>query len=421
VEYLIDFWSVIDDSPILVVGAVLFFGVASGRLIELARLPPITGYIIAGLVLGPHALGLISQPMLETLNVFTTVSLSAIAFSIGSEFDFLKLRQIGGAVLGMTLAQFVLCFAGVTLAMILIGLPLPFALLLGAVATSSAPTTTFALVSSLGAQGRFISYLYGMLALNDAICVVLFGLVSAILLVMIANEGDAASVLDGVLPALGVQLESFVFGGVAGLFMVFALRMIERDPRADDSRVKISFLGLGLITVGATLMLELSHLLVPLMVGLVMANGLAIATMERVQRLIAPYGGPLFLIFLVLAGAQLRLDHISDPMIVFVAVTYVIVRIGAKYAGTALAAFGLGLGRRFRHNLGLCLAAQGGLVIGLLLTLSHSPKILALPPEQRQLLYAVGSAVLLAVFVGQLIGPVIVRFGVLRGTQIKSG
>jgi Kef-type K+ transport system membrane component KefB len=420
VEYLNELWDVIDDSPILVVGAVLFVGVASGRLIEFARLPPITGYIIAGLVLGPHALGLISRPMLETLNVFTTVSLSAIAFSIGSEFDFPKLREIGGAVLGMTLAQFVLCFAAVTLAMTLIGVPLPIALLLGAVATSSAPTTTFALVSSLGAQGRFISYLYGMLALNDAICVVLFGLVSAIMLAMIANEGDAAGVLDSVLPALGVQLESFVFGGIAGLLIVFALRMIERDPRADDSRVKISFLGLGLITVGATLMLDLSHLLVPLTVGLVMANGLATTTMQRVQRLIAPYGGPLFLIFLVLAGAQLRLNHISDPVIVFVAVIYVIVRIAAKYAGTGLAALGLGLGRQIRHNLGLCLAAQGGLVIGLLLTLSHSPKILALPPEQKQVLYGMGSAVLLAVFIGQLIGPVIVRYGVMRGAEIKT-
>jgi hypothetical protein len=197
--------------------------------------------------------------------------------------------------------------------------------------------------------------------------------------------------------------------------------MIERDPRADDSRVKISFLGLGLITVGATLMLDLSHLLVPLTVGVVMANGLATATMERVQRLIAPYGGPLFLIFLVLAGAQLRLAHIGDTMLVFIAVIYVIVRIGAKYAGTALAGLGFGLRPQIRHNLGLCLAAQGGLVIGLLLTLSHSPKILALPPEQKQLLYGVGSAVLLAVFIGQLIGPVIVRYGVLRGAEIKTG
>lgn len=420
-EYLTDLWDAVDDSPILVVGAVLFLGVASGRLIEFVRLPPITGYIIAGLVLGPHALGLISKPMLETLNVFTTVSLSAIAFSIGSEFDFPKLREIGGAVLGMTLAQLVLCFVAVTLAMMLIGLPLPIALLLGAVATSSAPTTTFALVSSLGAQGHFISYLYGMLALNDAICVVLFGLVSAIMLAALANEGDSVSVLDSVLPALGVQLESFVFGGIAGLLIVFALKMIERDPRADDSRVKISFLGLGLITVGATLMLDLSHLLVPLTVGVVMANGLATATMERVQRLIAPYGGPLFLIFLVLAGAQLRLAHMGDTMIVFIAVVYVVVRIGAKYAGTALAGLGFGLRPRIRHNLGLCLAAQGGLVIGLLLTLSHSPKILALPPEQKQLLYGVGSAVLLAVFIGQLIGPVIVRYGVLRGADIKTG
>jgi Kef-type K+ transport system membrane component KefB len=173
---LFSFWTSSQESPVLVVGAVLFCGAVSGRVAEWFRLPPITGYIIAGLLLEPYGSGLISQTMLlGPLHVFTTISLAAIAFNIGSEFALSKLKAIGWTVVGLTLAQFLGSFMGVFAAMLLIGIPVPYALLLGAIATSTAPTTTYVMAKSLRARGKFIAYLYGVIALNDACCVILFG------------------------------------------------------------------------------------------------------------------------------------------------------------------------------------------------------------------------------------------------------
>ncbi len=414
-ESLLEIWRAIDDSSVLVVGAVLFVGAVSARLVELVRLPSITGYIIAGLALGPQGVELISESMLKPLHVFTLVSLGAIAFNIGSEFDFPKLRQIGGKIAGLALSQFVLSLLAVTLALVLIGVSLPYALLLGALATSTAPTTTYALVASLGVHGQFVTYLYGVLALNDALCVLTFGVVASVIINLLAGESGTAGLWGAIVQGLGVEIWSILVGAGAGLLITLTIRAIERDPRVDDARVKLTFMGLGLITVGATTVLQVSHLLVPMTAGLVMTNLLPKASMERIQRLIAPFGGPLFLIFLVLAGAQLEFHHVNDNFTLLVVAVFWLVRLGSKYLGVFLAGKSLGLNPNTGRYLGLGLAAQGGLVIGLLLSLSQAPELLAVPPEERALQELLRSAVLIAVLLGQLVGPAVARYGILRG------
>jgi hypothetical protein len=194
---------------------------------------------------------------------------------------------------------------------------------------------------------------------------------------------------------------------------------MERDPQVADHRVQVTFLGLSLITIGAALVLGLSHLLAPLTAGLMMANMLSKNTMVRLNRLVAPFLDPLFLIFLVLADAQLHINTISDPRTVLIASVYVLVRLTGKYTGTALAATAFRLDRRIRSCLGLCLVAQGGLVIGLLLTFAGSPGIRTLPIASKVIFHALISAVLLAVLMAQLIGPTILRFGIMRGAETK--
>lgn len=415
---LFSFWTSSQESPVLVIGAVLFCGAVSGRVAEWVRLPPITGYIIAGLLLGPYGSGLISQTMLlGPLHVFTTVSLAAIAFNIGSEFALSKLKAIGWTVVGLTLAQFLGSLIGVFTAMLLIGISAPYALLLGAIATSTAPTTTYLMVKSLRARGKFIAYLYGVIALNDACCVILFGLVSTTVIKMVSPGGDMPSVLSAVAHALTQEFWSVAYGAGMGGVISMTIRLMERDPRVADHRVQVTFLGLALITIGAALVLGLSHLLAPLTAGLMMANMLSKNTMARLNRLVAPFLDPLFLIFLVLAGAQLHISTISNPRTVLIATVYVLVRLAGKYTGTALAATAFRLDRRTRSCLGLCLVAQGGLVIGLLLTFAGSAAIRALPIASKVMFHALISAVLLAVLIAQLIGPTILRFGITRGAE----
>ena len=140
-------------------GMLLILGYFLGKLVSKIHLPEITGYIIAGLVLGDAAVGVIHHEMSESLQIVTDVALGMIALTIGGEFSFSKLKRMGSEVVLLTVTQIVLTLAAVTIGLWLFKLPLPFALMLGAIATATAPAATVAIVQSLRAHGPFESRL----------------------------------------------------------------------------------------------------------------------------------------------------------------------------------------------------------------------------------------------------------------------
>lgn len=411
---LLKFWPSFEHNLILVLGVILFFGAILGRAVEIVRLPPITGYIIAGLLLGPHGVGLVDDTLVEPLRVVTIVALATIAFNIGSVFNGQKLRKTAHAIIAFTAAQLLCSFILVLGIMLALGLAWPYALLLGAIATSTAPTTTYALIHIIGARGRAVDYVLGILAINDSFAILIFGLVSSVVAGTLAANGSGTDPFASVLPALGNEMLSIAYGAVSGLGIALVFRIMHRDPNVDDVRIKVSFLGLALIFVGIALIFGLSHLLAPLALGVVMANTVPQADMERLKKLLSPFNDPLFLVFLVLAGAHLRANIIGHPMTTLIAVSYIIFRLFGKYTGIAGTAMALGLPKRIVSSLGLCFATQGGLVIGMLLTFVNSPTIVALPADRTIVLHQIVSAILIAVLISQLFGPAVIRFGLSR-------
>ncbi|MFW5796462.1 MAG: cation:proton antiporter, partial [Alkalispirochaeta sp.] len=221
-------------------GILLLLGYVIGKLANRVRLPEITGYIVAGLLVGESFLGVIPHHMGEGLGLVTEVALGMIALTIGGEFYWVKLKRMGTAVVIVTVAQLVATFVAVSAILILLKMPAPFALLLGAIASATAPAATVAIVQSLRARGTFIDYLYGVVALDDAGAVILFGVVLAIAGSILGDAGAAgAAAIEaghaaeaGGHGALAIILHSFsevglsiLLGAVSGfLIHLFALR-----------------------------------------------------------------------------------------------------------------------------------------------------------------------------------------------------
>jgi Kef-type K+ transport system membrane component KefB len=410
-----ELWRHLTDSPIFVLGIMLVLGAAAGRLTQLIRMPSITGQILVGIALGPQLLGVIDTSMLPRLHSFSTVAIAVIAFRIGSGFDRALLQNLGPRIVGLTLGQFLGAFVLVLVTMRVLRLDWSYALLLAAIAISTAPTTTAALVRDADVRGPFISYLLGIIALNDTLAVIAFSVISTAVADRLLPMHADAPIVATAFRTLGTELLALGVGGGLGAAFAWVLRLASRHRELGGPGLELLLLGFGLVAVGSAAATSLSFLLVPLAFGLMVANTLSGHETERVRNLLGPYVEPLFVVFFVLAGAHLPLADAHGVQALGLAFAYVTSRFAGKYLGTRLAARSLGLPGDIERYLGLSLAIQGGLVLGLILAYRGSPSVAALTATAHQSIEAMTAVVLLGVLLTQLAGPPIVRLALQLG------
>ncbi|MCG8481273.1 MAG: cation:proton antiporter, partial [Spirochaetales bacterium] len=236
-------------------GTLLLLGFLIGKLANRVRLPEITGYIVAGLLAGEAFLGVIPHEMDEGLGLVTEVALGLIAITIGGEFSWAKLKRLGRTIVIVTAVQLAASFLVVSIALAVLRVPVPFALLLGAIAAATAPAATVAIVQSLRAQGTFVDYLYGVVALDDAGAVILFGVVFAVAGSILADAGaaagaahaavDAAHATGGGHGAAGIVLHALSevgFSILLGIATGAAIHIFARR-RSNQNEVLITSLG----------------------------------------------------------------------------------------------------------------------------------------------------------------------------------
>ena len=191
-------------SPLIVLGVILALGSLLGDAAERLRVPWITGCIVAGVLLGPAVLGVLPAPEQAVLAGFTQSSLAVIAFNIGSELAWTRLRTIGGGIVLLAVAQLLAPVAAVLAAKSLLGLALPVALVVAAVAAATAPTTTYSVIHRRNAAGPFVDRVLGILALNDAAAVLIFSAVSAAAVALL-GAGDGAPSIAAVVSRAAVN------------------------------------------------------------------------------------------------------------------------------------------------------------------------------------------------------------------------
>lgn len=383
-------------NEILSVGLILLAALVAGHLVQYLRLPEVTGYLAVGVFIGPAVADIITHENLEALELLSEVALGLILFSIGTIVDASTFRRIGRLVGIVTAAEaFGACLLVVAI-MLVLGMPVPVALLLGVVAMETAPATTLMVVREYDARGPITEALLALLALNNVLVLITFSVVAAILTFAVGSGG---SLYGSIHALLWTTLASVALGALVGL----ALDLWSGRVR-ESGEMAILAIGAVLLTVGAARTLGVSPLLATLAVGATIAN-----TAGPTEPLVAELrrtDPPVFAAFFVLAGAELPLAML--PQIGVAGLAYVGMRALGKVSGAFLALRALTSSASLQHHLGWCILSSSSLAIGLTIQIrSQFPQF----GEQ------VAAVVLAAVIVFEIVGPVLARSALVRGGE----
>ncbi len=406
------FRSITSSHALAAIGVLLIGGYLLGKLSGRLRLPEITGFILAGLLLGPGGFDVLPHLLEPAFQILSQAALALIAFTIGAEFHWPKLKRIGLQVAVIGLIEVAASFALVAGVMRLLGLPLPFALILGAIASATAPAATVAIVQSLRARGRYIDILYGLVALDDAGAVMIFAVAFAVAGSMLApGAGPGAGEL--VLHA-GLEIGISLLGG---LFLGAIIYWVAHR-RPDSNEALIFALGVVLLLAGLAQGLGYSLILGSMAGGAAYVN--LVGGDQRLFRRIEPITPPLYALFFVIAGAELQPLVLLQPEILLLGLGYVGARAVSKYGGVFVGGALTGVEPRIRNYLGLSMLPQAGVALGLVLLVRTSPLVAALPPEQQLHIGALVNVVLFSVLISELVGPPISRFAIIRGNDMED-
>ncbi|MFW6250279.1 MAG: cation:proton antiporter [Alkalispirochaetaceae bacterium] len=411
VTYLVQLRDLLNQHPLFALGILLLVGFILGRAAGRIRLPEITGFIVAGILMGESVGGIVPPHMSEGLKLITEVALGLIALTIGGEFSLVKLKRLGRGIAVITISQIFATFLLVAAALYLVRFPLPFALLMGAIASATAPAATVAIVQALRARGLFIDYLYGVVALDDAGAVILFGSVFAFVSSIIGGGGESSVMLA--LGAVEEVLLSVVVGFVSG-FLIHALARRRSNP----NEILITTLGLLFTTTAVAVIFHLSPLLANMTAGAVIIN--LSPDNHRIFRVLRPLTPPIYALFFVIAGTELNPRIVTDGTVLILGGIYVLFRAVGKYGGVFVGCAMSGVSRSIRNYLGICMLPQAGVAIGLVLLVEASPLMEGLAAEQLQLVQTMINIVLFSVFVNELLGPPLSRFAILRGNEMEA-
>lgn len=331
---------------------ILLSGFLATRVTKKLKLPNVSGYILAGILIGPHCLGLIPADLVSNLGFVSDIALAFIAFGVGRFFKKETLQEAGISVIVITLFESLVAGVLVASAMhFFFGMDLAMSLLLGAIATATAPASTMMTINQYHARGEFVNTLLQVVALDDVVCLLVFSIVAA---VVTAMEFGTMSLSSIVLP-VAYNVAFMILGAAFGLL----LHRLLWPHRSTDNRLIIVvaiLLGLsGLCTI-----FDVSPLLSCMVLGAVYRNK---AHDKELFRQVNVFTPPIMLMFFVVSGMNLDVGVLGSFGLV--GIGYFIVRILGKYLGAYLGCLAVKSSRPVRDNLGVALVPQAGVAIGL--------------------------------------------------------
>lgn len=409
---------------LLSLSVALLSGLLLSRLAKLAKLPAVTAYLVAGILIGPYCLGQLgvpglgfaSQAEIEAVDILSDVALGFIAFSIGNEFRLSQLKKIGKQATIVGIFQAVVTTLVVDAALIALHfiipdkLPLSAALVLGAIASATAPAATLMVVKQYKARGKVTDILLPVVALDDAVGLVLFAV----------SFGVAKALQTGAISVLSIVVEpllEIILSLGLGAAMGYLFNLCERFFHSRSKRLAVS-VAFVLLTIGLSMLkfeiggvrIGFSSLLVCMMLGTIFCNvcDFSEELMDRVDR----WTAPLFVVFFVLSGAELELSVFTDIMIVLIGIVYILSRSAGKYAGANLSARLAGCDDTIVKYLGVTLLPQAGVALGMANMVMNSPELGA----QGVL---IANITLFAVLIYELVGPALTKTALMKAGDIN--
>ena len=410
------------EQMLICLSIALIAGLLMSRLARAVNLPAVTSYLVAGLLLGPFVLGRLglsglgigfgSLEQVEGYGVVTQVALGFIAFVIGNEFRLSSLRSMGQQAITVGIAQAVITTALVDVALVGVHLLFPqvlslaSAITLGSIAAATAPAATLMVVKQYKAKGPLTHLLLMVVAIDDAVGLVLF---SASYGVANALEQGHMDLLSVVVEPLMEILLSLLLGAVAG----YLLNLLEVYFHSRSKRMSLS-VAFVLLTVGVSLLevevggvrCGFSLLLVCMMTGTVFCN--VCPTSEELMDRLDRWVSPINILFFVLSGAELDLTILSNPMVLLVGVVYIASRSLGKISGAYTSCRATKCSPSIQKYLGITLLPQAGVALGM-----------AAEAAQLSDGHMVRNVVLFSVLVYELVGPTLTRMALTAAGEIR--
>lgn len=408
-------------STLISLSTALIAGLLLSRLAKKVRLPAVTAYLVAGVLIGPYALGAfgitgigLTWTQIETLGIVADLALGFIAFSMGNEFRLSQLKKIGKQAMLIGIFQALFTMVIVDIALIALHfaipaqLPLPAAIVLGAVATATAPAATLMVVRQYKAKGPLTDILLPVVALDDAVGLMVFAV----------SFGIAKSLSVGAVDVLSVVLEpllevvlSLLLGAVMGVLFTVCERHFH--SRSKRMAVSVTFV---MMTVGISLLqfrvggvhIGFSSLLSCMMLGTVFCNicDFSEELMERADR----WTAPVLILFFVISGAELELSVFADAAVVLIGVAFVLSRSIGKYFGANISARLAKCDDNIVKYLGITLLPQAGVALGMAI------KAIELGADGA----IVRNITLFAVLVYEIVGPYLTKIALTKAGDIKE-
>ena len=415
----------------------LFAGLLLSRLAKVCKLPAVTAYLIAGVLIGPFCLGAFGVEGLgftkEAIHsgqfkIISDVALGFIAFSIGNEFRMKDLKQFGktATIIGIFQAVFTTIVVDIVLIALHFAIPKQFpleaAIILGAVASATAPAATLMVVKQYKAHGPVTKTLLPVVALDDAVGLVLFAISFGVAKSMAGGIGEGASFLQIVISVAVEPLLEVILSIALGALMGLVFTFIERFFHSRSKRLAVS-VGFVFLTVAISLVkypaihfgehvslhIAFSSLLSCMMLGTIFCNicDFSAELMDRLDR----WTAPIYVLFFVISGAELDLSVFANFVFILVGVVYIVSRCVGKYFGASISSSISKAEPNVRKYLGITLFPQAGVALGMAMRATEIG---------GEIGNTVSNVVLFSVLIYEIVGPFLTKISLEKAGEIDK-
>lgn len=410
---------------LLSIAVAMFAGLMMSRVVKPLKLPAVTGYLIAGLLIGPFVLGALgmdglgftSLKKVEGLKIISEVALGFIAFDIGNEFRLSQLKAIGkkATVIAVIQALSATVLVDVSILILHVLMPdkitVPVALTLGAVATATAPAATLMVVNQYKAKGPLVDILLPIVALDDAVGLIVFAVSFGIAKSL--SSGVAISIISVLINPMLEVVGSFALGTILGLIYTFVEKFFHSRSKRLSVAITFVILAVALSKLemrfpGSELEIGFSPLLVCMMLATIFCN--ICPSSEELMAKTERWTAPLFILFFVLSGAELDLSVFKSGAVVLVGVVYIIFRSTGKILGATFSSKLMKCEPTVQKYLGITLLPQAGVALGMSIQVAA---------ELGQEGAIIRSIILFSVLIYELVGPLLTKIALTKAGEIS--
>lgn len=410
---------------LLSIAVAMFAGLMMSRVVKPLKLPAVTGYLIAGLLIGPFVLGALgmdglgftSLKKVEGLKIISEVALGFIAFDIGNEFRLSQLKAIGKKATVIAVIQALSATVLVDGSILILHLlmpdkiTVPVALTLGAVATATAPAATLMVVNQYKAKGPLVDILLPIVALDDAVGLIVFAVSFGIAKSL--SSGVAISIISVLINPMLEVVGSFALGTILGLIYTFVEKFFHSRSKRLSVAITFVILAVALSKLemrfpGSELEIGFSPLLVCMMLATIFCN--ICPSSEELMAKTERWTAPLFILFFVLSGAELDLSVFKSGAVVLVGVVYIIFRSTGKILGATFSSKLMKCEPTVQKYLGITLLPQAGVALGMSIQVAA---------ELGQEGAIIRSIILFSVLIYELVGPLLTKIALTKAGEIS--